>query len=151
MLSTDAADAYEKEAIAASDLSQVALNIKDNSSPDSMEKTVNKQYNDLIKEKDELTKELSELKRNISTYERDFLDDRQEQNLSGEKVTTNTLTASLQDGALSFFLFAYLLFGGILILFAFMPPIGDTKKGVQTLLAFGFISLLIYGLVSSYA
>ena len=151
MLSTDAASAYEKEAISANDLYQVSLNIKDKSSPDSMEKTVNKQYNSLLKEKEELKKELAELKRRISTHDHDFLDDRQDQNLSGEKVTTNTLTASLQDGALSFFLFAYLLFGAVLISFAFMPPLGDTKKGVQTLIGFALVSLLVYGLISSYA
>jgi hypothetical protein len=151
MLSTDAASAYEKEAISASDLYQVSLNIKDKSSPDSMEKTVNKQHTELVSEKAALKKELAELKRRISTYDHDFLDDRQDQKLSGEKVTTNTLTASLQDGALSFFLFAYLLFGAVLISFAFMPPLGDTKKGVQTLIGFIIMSIFIYGLIFNYA
>lgn len=148
MLSDNAAGAYEKEAIEASDLYNVALNIKDNASPDSMAKTVNKQYGDLVKEQDELKKQLAELKQKTAAHERDFLDDRQD---NGEVVAPLTTALTLQDGALSFFTFTYLAFVLVLIYFSFMSPVGNTKTGLKTVGIITIVSLMLYGLIFNYA
>lgn len=148
MLSVDAAGSYEKEAIGASDLYNIALNIKDNTSPDSMAKTVNKQHGDLVKERDELKKQLAELKRITATHERDFLDDRQD---NGEVVAPLTTALTLQDGALTFFTFSYLAFVLVLIYFSFMSPVGDTKTGWKTVGGVIIISIMLYGIIFNYA
>ena len=139
---------FEKEAMEASNLYTTALNIKDKESPDSLAKVVNSQHLSLEKEKEHLTKELQKIKREAQSHERDFLDQREEK---GEVIAPNTTASSLQDSALSFFLLSYVLFGVVLLSFAFMPPLGSTQTGLKVLVGYLIVFCLIWGLIFSYA
>ena len=139
---------FEKEAMEASNLYTTALNIKDKESPDSLAKIVNAQHLSLEKEKEHLTNELKKLKNEAQSHERDFLDQRQEK---GEVISPNTTVSTLQDSALSFFLLSYVLFGVVLLSFAFMPPLGSTQTGVKVTIGYLIVFGLIWGLIFSYA
>jgi len=142
------AAAFEKEAIEASNLYTTALSIKDKASPDSLAKVVGSQHRDLEKDKKHLEKELKKLKQKMSAFDRDFLDQRQEK---GEVVSTNDTAITLQDGALSIFIFAWVLFSVFLIAFGFMPPHGDMEKGVYISIGVLLASFLIWGMIFNYA
>ena len=142
------ATAFEKEAIEASNLYTTALSIKDKASPDSLSKVVGSQHKDLEKDKKHLEKELKQLKQKMSAFDRDFLDQRQEK---GEVVSTNDTAISLQDGVLSIFIFSWVLFCVFLIAFGFMPPHGNTEKGVTITIGLAISSFSIWGLIFNYA
>ena len=139
---------FEKEAIQASNLYVTAQNIRDKGESNSMAKVTTAQFLDLGKEKTRLEKVLREIKQQLTSYERDFLDQRAEK---GEVITTMPATLTLQDSALSIFAFAWILFAVILVVFAFMPPLGNIKTGAYTLIGIGFASLVVWGLIYNYA
>ena len=141
-------EALIREQEIAQNLLITAQNVRDNTSPDDVLTTANTQKNELDKEIRTLTKELETLKGKIRANERDFLDERQD---NGEVVSVNTITATLQDGALSFFIFTFILFATVLTVFAFMPPLGSTQKGLYTLLAMVIIFFIIYSIIFNYA
>jgi len=143
--------AFQQEQTTAANLFIAAQNIHDSGSPNNSPNlltTANTQKNELDKEISTLTKELETLNGKIRANERDFLDGRQD---NGEVVSVNTITATLQDGALSFFIFTFILFATVLTAFAFMPPLGSTQKGLYTLLAMVIIFFIIYSIIFNYA
>ena len=140
--------AYQDEQTTATNLLISANRIHDITSPTNLLTTVNTQKTELDTEIRTLKKELDTLNGKIRANERDFLDGRQD---NGEVVSVNTITATLQDGALSFFIFTFILFATILTVFAFMPPLGSTKKGLYTLLAMVIIFFIIYSIIFNYA
>jgi hypothetical protein len=139
---------FEKEALQASNLYLTAQNIRDKGESNSMAKVTNIQFLELDKEKTHLEKELKELKSQLTSYERDFLDQRAEK---GEVIAPLTGAATLQDSALSIFAFSWILFSVILIAFAFMPPLGNVKTGISTLIGVVFGTVVIWGLLYNYA
>jgi hypothetical protein len=147
-LNIDIISTFEQESIKADNLYQTALSLKDTASPSSLSDTVTKQKTELNKEKTQLQNEIAQLKKKVRTNERDFLDQREEK---GEIVPVSLFPHSLQDGAISFFIISWVLFGIILIGFGFMPPIGDFNKGTMMFIGYLFTSFCLYSLIHNYA
>ena len=140
------AGSFEQEAIEASNLYTTALSIHDKASPDALNKVIKKQHTDLNKEKRILEKEIKDLRQAASAYDRDFLD-----TVPEADTTAFAASITLQDSALSIFIFSWGLFCVLLTAFAFMPPAGDLKKGGTVFVGLSVASLAIWSLIYYYA
>ena len=147
-LNVDIISTFEQESIKADNLHQTALSLNDATSPSSLSDTVNSQKIELNKEKTQLQNEIGKLKKKVHTNERDFLDQREEKE---GVVPISLFPHSLQDGAISFFIISWVLFGITLVGFGFMPPIGDFSKGAMMLVGYLFVSFCLYSLIHNYA
>lgn len=147
-LNVDIISTFEQESIKADNLYQTALSLNDTTSPSSLSDTVNSQKIELNKEKTQLQNEIGKLKKKVHTNERDFLDQREEKE---GVVPISLFPHSLQDGAISFFIISWVLFGITLVGFGFMPPIGDFSKGGMMLVGYLFVSFCLYSLIHNYA
>ena len=147
-LNVDIISTFEQESIKADNLYQTALSLNDTTSPSSLSDTVNSQKIELNKEKTQLQNEIGKLKKKVHTNERDFLDQREEKE---GVVPISLFPHSLQDGAISFFIISWVLFGITLVGFGFMPPIGDFNKGAMMLVGYIFVSFCLYSLIHNYA
>ena len=147
-LNVDIISTFEQESIKADNLHQTALSLNDATSPSSLSDTVNSQKIELNKEKTQLQNEIGKLKKKVHTNERDFLDQREEKE---GVVPISLFPHSLQDGAISFFIISWVLFGITLVGFGFMPPIGDFSKGTMMLVGYLFVSFCLYSLIHNYA
>ena len=147
-LNVDIISTFEQESIKADNLYQTALSLNDTTSPSSLSDTVNSQKIELNKEKTQLQNEIGKLKKKVHTNERDFLDQREEKE---GVVPISLFPHSLQDGAISFFIISWVLFGITLVGFGFMPPIGDFSKGTMMLVGYLFVSFCLYSLIHNYA
>lgn len=149
-LQTDAIKAFEKEAISYDNLYRTADSLTDaGPAATSINSVVQGQYTELKTRKDDLEKELASVQSKALAINRDFIDTR---TANGDKpVSPAGLNPSLQDWALSLFVFSWLMCSILITALASVPPFGNWRMGLMTSGGVLVSTAIVYSLIVNFA